>query len=80
MSAWKTMDTAPRDGTQILAFANGAHGPHDVFYGVAEWAVDGPGKIQPHVEDWVWSFAIRPTHWMPLPTPPSDTNAPKETR
>lgn len=70
MSEWQLIETAPRDGTQILAFARGSHGLNDVYYGVAQWAVDGPGKIQPHIEDWFWPFAIRPTHWMPLPNAP----------
>jgi hypothetical protein len=68
VSEWKPIDSAPKDGTQILAFAKDAYGYN--YYGVAEWAVDGPGKIQPHVEDWFWPFAIRPTAWMPLPEPP----------
>ena len=68
---WQPIESAPRDGTQILAFARGQSGSAlDVFYGVAEWAVDGPGKIQPHIEDWFWPYAIRPTHWQPLPPPP----------
>jgi len=72
-SEWKRIETAPMDGTNILAFARGQYGPRDVYYGVAQWAVDGPGKIQPHVEGWFWPFAIRPTHWMPLPSPPDPT-------
>ena len=68
MTDWRDIETAPRDGTQILAFARDQYGLK--YYGVAEWAVDGPGKIQPHQEGWFWSYAIRPTHWMPLPAPP----------
>lgn len=68
--SWQPIETAPRDGRQLLAFARGAHGERDVYYGVAEWALDGPGRIQPHTEGWFWSYAIRPTHWMPLPSPP----------
>jgi len=67
MAEWQPIERAPKDGTQILAYACGYTGH---FYGVAEWALNGPGKIQPHQERWFWSYAIRPTHWMPLPAPP----------
>jgi hypothetical protein len=69
MEEWSPIETAPKDGTQILAYARGFAGQK--FYGVAEWALNGPGKIQPHQEGWFWAFAIRPTHWVPLPAPPT---------
>ena len=67
---WQPIETAPKDGRRLLAFAYGPYGVNDVYFSVAQWAMDGPGKIQPHVEGWFWEFAIRPTHWMPLPDAP----------
>lgn len=64
---WRTIETAPKDGTQILAFAAGSPPRRVDFYSVAQWAeANGMGSV----EGWFWSFAIRPTHWQPLPLPP----------
>jgi Protein of unknown function (DUF551) len=60
MNEWQPIETAPRDGTEILLFARGQH--DDVYRGVGQWSE--------HSNSWFWSFAIRPTHWMPLPEPP----------
>jgi hypothetical protein len=65
---WQPIDTAPKDGTDILV----ACGPNgDPMFGVAYWAfgawrlwwdVEKPGTIaNPHT----W-----PTLWAPLPTLP----------
>ena len=60
MSEWQPIETAPRDGTEILLFARGPY--KDDYRGVGQWS----GQRN----DWFWNFAIRPTHWMPLPEPP----------
>jgi len=72
---WQPIETAPRDGTRVLAFAWGASGgPLDAFYGVAGWAVAdpdvNPGIPVEELSLWWWEYRIRPTHWMPLPEPP----------
>jgi hypothetical protein len=58
---WQAIETAPRDGTEILLFARGQR--NDDYRGVGQWSEQR--------KDWFWSFAIRPTHWMPLPEPPA---------
>jgi hypothetical protein len=68
MSGWQPIETAPRDGTNILIVnASGrADWGHNVPR-VACWQKDGwwgyheTEQITPH----------RATHWMPLPSPPS---------
>jgi len=59
MSAWKTMGSAPEDGTMFLAY--GEHGYAVLYYeDGCFWTVDigySPGSF---------------THWMPLPEPPHD--------
>lgn len=60
MNEWQPIETAPRDGMEILLFARGQH--NDVYRGVGQWSEQS--------KDWFWSFAIRPTHWMALPEPP----------
>ena len=74
---WRDIESAPKDGTRILAFAAPLHGTeilafsrgHIDYYGVAEWAEADPNLHRPKGV-WIWDFLIRPTHWMPLPEPP----------
>ncbi len=72
---WQPIDTAPKDGTQILVFTK--HGeieqskwclPHSFTY---EPVSDGLyRKVPPDPEDGFWN-SNTPTHWMPLPAPPA---------
>ena len=62
---WQPIETAPKDGTEILLFCDGPF--KDI--GLCYWRDD-------HVmTGWTWgleqpfNFA---THWMPLPAPPSN--------
>ena len=75
MSEWKPIETAPRDGTPILIFC-----PRNDRKPVCEaaWAYDyegAPGHwTTPHgVKGRGYTILPEsPTHWMPLPSPPSD--------
>jgi hypothetical protein len=69
--AWQPIETAPKDGTHIVAFAaRGSNGKprrsrRGCFANVAHFE---PG--------WGWltspsDYQIVPTHWMPLPEPPA---------
>ena len=67
MSAWQPIETAPKDGTRILAY-----GLERKRY----WIVDVVRWHQPGnpVHDGFWigtHYTIKPTHWMPLPEPPA---------
>lgn len=68
MNTWEPIETAPKDGTEIiLGFAHEANiGP------VALPRVRSGKWLQTHGE---WSIAYLrgnpPTHWMPLPKPPT---------
>jgi len=61
---WKPITCAPQD-REILLFARGNRD----FFGVGQWATAGelPGTI----DGWFWPYAIRPTHWVPLPEAPN---------
>lgn len=65
MAEWKEIASAPKDGTPILVACVGKT-PVTCMWsqsGYGQW-VSLPGR-----------YAGRPTHWMPLPTPPE---TPKE--
>lgn len=67
---WRSIETAPRDGTPVLAYTKYA------YYYVAEFRFPRPTEPQynySHSEkEWRdhngrWAS---PTHWLPLPAPP----------
>jgi hypothetical protein len=69
---WQTMETAPRDGTDILACWDA---PTDMYRarGVVRWEVfnlSGDGYWATRPGDW----NKNPTHWQPLPEPPSPSH------
>lgn len=60
MSDWQPIDTAPKDGRQILVWDR-ADRETDKLY----WMQDHWNNILGHAVD-----ADALTHWMPLPNPP----------
>ena len=60
-SAWQPIETAPRDGTQILAIWPGKGTPRIIWFDRARWTDDGDHSL------------IDFTHWQPLPSPPPIT-------
>lgn len=63
LTGWQPIATAPKDGTFRLVYANG------VVCKALRWIVDGEDRGW--FQDGVWCDRINPTHWMPLPLPPS---------
>ena len=72
---WQPIGTAPKDGSPILAVVQW------------KWSDDTPGEAQDvvhwhHAGFWACSTpmnylqslddGVEPTHWMPLPAPPSE--------
>lgn len=84
ISEWKTIDSAPLDGTPILAAGGHPDGSSDY----SEWSEDDDNRIYSHPskvvviwrDDIGWRYCSYdsryygewedPTHWMPLPEPP----------
>jgi hypothetical protein len=68
MNNWQPMDTAPKDGTQILIYTGDAIEPtiflagYDADTTYRGWYDDGGSHIS------------MITHWMPLPAPPERGN------
>jgi hypothetical protein len=69
-SEWQPIETAPKDGTQILCF--------DVRTGEIRVAIrklffDRSGAYEWFRDDKIvpgHTWSLLPTHWMPLPAPP----------
>lgn len=63
MSEWQPIDTAPRDGTEILICdAVTTYTPYRAY----------PALWEPEYgwRDPDWDGGYDPTHWMPMPPPP----------
>ncbi|CAB4164350.1 Domain of unknown function DUF551 [uncultured Caudovirales phage] len=66
-SEWQPIETAPRDGTNVLAYCPVEHEVDNnfyirtVFFDETEW----------RCEDDLQGCTCNPTHWMPLPPPPA---------
>lgn len=73
---WQPIETAPKDGTEVLVYGQWAGeigGKGD--FGMFAATYGGPGREYPaHEWDVVgvdgYSAWVRATHWMPLPAPP----------
>lgn len=66
MSEWQPIETAPKDGTLILLWA---------FLDWKDDLVPVCGWYAQSAEMWLCHSAwLNPTHWMPLPEPPKDTD------
>lgn len=71
---WRPIETAPTDGTLVIiwgedfehpllaAHSDGEHHLHGRFY----WVTGNPAH-------WCDLYAMEPSHWMPLPDPPTQT-------
>lgn len=71
-AGWQPMDSAPKDGTVILAVSNDAQRPRVI----ATWWHDGWWRsYKPTLDKFETENPFRwfPTHWMPLPTAPQPT-------
>jgi len=80
MSAWQPIDTAPKDGSQLLLFCGDYEPPF--FVGSFTW-IDLPKDHEDYWEGWSFSEEIlanhcgaepEPTHWMPLPATPDQAS------
>lgn len=60
---WQPIETAPKDGTEVLVFDEATSTKH-----VSYW--DGYGWYDPDCHYYSESPALVPTHWIQIPTPP----------
>lgn len=75
---WQPIETAPKDGTDVLLWEPAANLRHDGLALVGAY-VDFKGAVVPcgYHDGWFDNasgrYEITPTHWMPLPTTPTET-------
>ena len=67
---WRSMKTAPRDGTKFLAGQWSVHDDepdfdYEVIWWSPSWGFGGGADVD------------NATHWMPLPSPPAKSDASK---
>lgn len=69
-SAWRTMESAPKDGTSIIGYQATEGDFHKCMGVVWSWEA----KDYWHCADYP---GLQPTHWQPLPSPPESADHPK---
>lgn len=65
MTMWQPIETAPKDGTEVLGVVAGSLGTASVTC-----MVEGEWQCSDFDEYEYVSCTWEPTHWMPLPPPP----------
>lgn len=70
---WRPIETAPKDGTEVLLYGRPPH-KDDLTCYVGRWgtwdSAGGPSDC------WISGGPhYRPTHWMPLPAPPDSPSS-----
>lgn len=68
MSEWQPIETAPKDGTEVLGYWPRAVACSPDAYDVVRWH---GGEWRDRFDD--DSKFSAPSHWMPLPAPPAIT-------
>jgi hypothetical protein len=68
MSEWQPIETAPKDGTKIIAFHIWSR--HIQMMTIAHWGRPGAYNAPCWISQGGTNHIDQPTHWMPLPEPP----------
>lgn len=61
--SWQPIESAPKDGTRVLLVVTMRD-----FSGISHIHV---GSWSRNNGEWRWPVMYQPTHWMPLPAPPT---------
>lgn len=73
---WRDISTAPRDGTPILTYSGGCVETEAQM--VMWWSMDKAEHCGFGWEAYEVSHMLAPTHWQPLPEPPTTEGASHE--
>ena len=80
MSTWQSIETAPKDGTEIIALydCGGVYGVRIMWYFTEQdyENISPPGTIEENVGWWsvrssTASEKVKPSYWMPMPEYPN---------
>lgn len=66
MSDWQPIETAPKDGTEVLVYEPLLGGEINF----ASWRVSDAYTSGGTWQTRQWLYTARPTHWMPIPNTP----------
>lgn len=69
MSEWRPIETAPKDGTPVLLWVG--VGMSEPWAQTARWVNEPESGWSGWVDTYEGFDLAEPTHWMPLPAPPS---------
>lgn len=85
MSEWRPIETAPKDGTTVIVARNMGENGFGWVRGYARWesaaiaGMDFSGWISQGFTQPAGNLGLaHPTHWMPLPAPPSPASDPSQ--
>jgi hypothetical protein len=89
MGEWQPIETAPRDGTEIIGIFHRqydedspptTYGPWTVAWDGRKWRSSWDGsEVVEYQDDFGIQYKgpdIAPTHWAPMPLPPSHSETP----
>lgn len=79
MSEWQPIETAPKDGTTILIYGGTYFHDNDGSWNADDSQLKHVTTAYFRRDGWCMGFGesyndeiwAKPTHWMPLPTPPT---------
>lgn len=75
MSKWQPIETAPKDGTEILLCTFDMDGYYSKEVTIGYYDDDGSNYCwKAFIDDWGRCNNGLFTHWMPLPEPPMDSD------
>jgi hypothetical protein len=69
MTSWQPIETAPKDGTPILAYCQKER---EWPFLIVEWSFGSWFVHGNEIYGESTGIDPKPTHWMPLPEPPND--------
>ena len=78
MSEWQPIETAPKDGTEFQAWVRGSDGAMSWWDPRCRYNEEGAFESYGHIDYDIYGWDSCPfwvpTHWMPQPTAPSNSD------
>lgn len=71
-AAWKSIESAPKDGTAVLLYFPDGYWADDRNIAIGFWGIGGGWYDSESASTSMTAFGSHPTHWRPLPDPPAE--------